>query len=209
MERLCGTESLDADLLGAVVAANGGAAAQGRQAAEDPDLFRDLVGLGRLAFAFVIAGQGPLAYGMPEMFAPSQNLRHHRLLEASSILVTDGRYSGVTKGPCLGHMVPEAYQGGGIGYLRDGDVLRLDLTAGRLDLLDPRAFRAGRPEPMDPHTDTARTALFTARWDRMEARRLEIAACNVLDGVSDASRGVVPQAVDRRAKRPYPVPKGH
>jgi len=82
-----------------------------------------MVESGTLAFALVIAGQGPRAFGMPEMFAPSQYLRHHGvIIERTSIMMTDGRYSGVTKGACVGHVVPEAFGAGGIGALNNGDL---------------------------------------------------------------------------------------
>ncbi|WP_029010809.1 dihydroxy-acid dehydratase [Azospirillum halopraeferens] len=193
VDRLRATGGVDEALIAAVVARNGGT----------PGDFRSLLAGNALSFAFIIAGQGPMAYGMPEMFSPSQNLRHHRLLEASSILMTDGRYSGVTKGACIGHVTPEAYAGGGIGALRDGDLLRLRLSQRRIDLLDRAAFLAGREEPVDPLADPVRRALQAERHARMEHRLLDIAACNVMDLVSDAARGVVPLTVDRRATRDW------
>jgi dihydroxy-acid dehydratase len=195
LERLARTPGLDAGMIARVVARNGGDASE-------TDL-NTLLEKGWLSFAFMISGQGPRAYGMPEMFTPSQTLRHHRVLEASSILMTDGRYSGVTKGACLGHTVPEAFDGGGIGYLADGDVLRLDLAHSRLDVLDAAAFRAGTETAIDPKTIPGRDAIFAERLARMEVRRLDIAACNLMDDVSDAAKGVVPGAVDRRATRPW------
>jgi dihydroxyacid dehydratase/phosphogluconate dehydratase len=196
-DRLARTEGLDPELIARIVARNGG-----DPAIADPYA---LLEKGWLSFAFIIAGQGPRAYGMPEMFTPGQQLRHHRILEASSILMTDGRYSGVTKGACIGHATPEAFDGGGIGYLADGDVLRLDLNGARLDCLDAAQFRAGTETPIDPRTLAGRADLFAARMARMERRRLDIAACNLMDDVSDAARGVVPGAVDRRATRPWRV----
>lgn len=196
-DRLARTEGLDAELIARIVARNGG-----DPAIADPYA---LLEKGWLSFAFIIAGQGPRAYGMPEMFTPGQQLRHHRILEASSILMTDGRYSGVTKGACIGHATPEAFDGGSIGYLADGDVLRLDLNGARLDCLDAAQFRAGTETPIDPRTLAGRADLFAARMARMERRRLDIAACNLMDDVSDAARGVVPGAVDRRATRPWRV----
>ncbi|WP_316976611.1 dihydroxy-acid dehydratase domain-containing protein [Shumkonia mesophila] len=192
VEHLGRTEGLDAALIRAVVTRNGG----------NPDAdHKTMLEKGWLSFAFIIAGQGPRAYGMPEMFAPSQNLRHHRILESSSILMTDGRYSGVTKGACIGHTVPEAFDGGGIGYLHDGDVLRLNLSSARIDLLERAAFLAGEERPLDPAADAGRAPLFVERQARMANRLLDIAACNLMDGVTDAARGVVPLAVDRRATR--------
>jgi dihydroxyacid dehydratase/phosphogluconate dehydratase len=164
---------------------------------------RDMLAQGLLSFAFVIGGQGPEAYGMPEMFAPSQNLRHHRILEASSMLITDGRYSGVTKGACIGHMVPEAFVGGGIGHLQNGDVLRLDLTKLTLDWLDRAAFVAGQEIAANPADLPARAPLFTERQHRMINRQQDIAASNVMDHVSNAARGIVPGVVDRRAVKPW------
>ena len=50
------------------------------------------------------------------------------------LLVTDGRFSGGTTGLCVGHMAPEAVDGGPIAFLRDGDRIRLDVANGRLDV---------------------------------------------------------------------------
>ncbi|SCY72626.1 dihydroxy-acid dehydratase domain-containing protein [Desulfoluna spongiiphila] len=157
-----------------------------------------------LFFALVIAGQGPKAYGMPEMFAPSQNMRHHATLERSAILITDGRYSGVTKGPCIGHVSPEAFDGGGIGALQDGDILCLDLDTGRLDLMDGEAFIKGEAVREDREIAALREDMVTARRQRMETRQLEIAATSLMERTSTAEKGVVPEAVDRRATRRLP-----
>ena len=51
------------------------------------------------------------------------------------LLITDGRFSGATHGPCIGHVAPEATHGGPIALVADGDRIRLDLTARTLDLL--------------------------------------------------------------------------
>jgi dihydroxy-acid dehydratase len=50
-------------------------------------------------------------------------------------LVTDGRFSGATRGFCIGHVGPEAADGGPIALCRDGDVIRIDADAGTIDLL--------------------------------------------------------------------------
>ena len=186
---------LTPSLLGAIARANGGQAMDARS----------MIEAGTLAFAFVIAGQGPAAFGMPEMFAPSQSLRHHGVIEKSSLLMTDGRYSGVTKGACIGHIVPEAYTGGGVGALESGDLLWVRLSEKRIDLLDTSAFLAGCHELAAlPPLLQARQALIDARRARMEARQLQIAACSVMEHVSDAESGVVPLAVHRRATIPWP-----
>jgi dihydroxy-acid dehydratase len=173
-------------------------------AAADEDVL-SMVNSGTLAFAFVIAGQGPRAFGMPEMFAPSQYLRHHGVVERTSIMVTDGRYSGVTKGACVGHMVPEAFEGGGIGALANGDLLWVRLTEKRLDLLDKEAFLRGQMIVPESASFAGRSELIGRRRQQIEKRQLQIAACSLLDSVSNAEFGVVPLAVHRRATLPWPV----
>ena len=56
-------------------------------------------------------------------------------LTSSTALVTDGRFSGSTRGPCVGHVSPEAALGGTIALVRDGDLIEIDIPHGRLDLL--------------------------------------------------------------------------
>ena len=162
-----------------------------------------MIDRGTLAFAFIIAGQGPRAFGMPEMFAPSQYLRHHGVIERSSIMITDGRYSGVTKGACVGHMVPEVFEGGGIGTLMSGDLLWMRLDQRRIDLIDREAFLSGLIEPLPGAPFHERQALLQRRQAAIEARQRQIAACNILDNVSSAEYGVVPLSVHRRATIPW------
>jgi dihydroxy-acid dehydratase len=166
------------------------------------DSFLELVSKGVLAFAFMIAGQGPKAFGMPEMFAPSQNLRHHKLLEGSSLLITDGRYSGVTKGACIGHVTPEAFDGGGIGTLADGDLLWLRIDEQRLDVVDPDSLATGTPVPFTVLPN--REKLVDERHQKMDDRLWQIAASNLMDDVSSAEKGCVPYAVDQRAIKKLP-----
>ena len=162
-----------------------------------------MIDRGTLAFAFIIAGQGPRAFGMPEMFAPSQYLRHHGVIERSSIMITDGRYSGVTKGACVGHMVPEVFEGGGIGTLMSGDLLWMRLDQRRIDVIDREAFLSGRIEALPGAPFHERQALLESRQAAIEARQRQIAACNILDNVSSAEYGVVPLSVHRRATIPW------
>jgi dihydroxyacid dehydratase/phosphogluconate dehydratase len=173
-------------------------------AASDEDVIT-MVNRGTLAFAFVIAGQGPRAFGMPEMFAPSQYLRHHGVVEKTSIMITDGRYSGVTKGACVGHMVPEAFEGGGIGALINGDLLCVRLTEKRIDLLDKAAFVRGEIISPESASFADRRELVASRRAEIERRQLQIAACSILDNVTNAELGVVPLAVDRRATIRWPL----
>jgi dihydroxy-acid dehydratase len=66
------------------------------------------------------------------------------------LLLTDGRFSGGTTGLCVGHVAPEAADGGPIAFLRDGDRIRLDVAKSTLDVLvDPDEF-ASRREGFTP-----------------------------------------------------------
>jgi len=83
----------------------------------------------------VIRYEGPKGGpGMREMLAPTAALMGLGLGD-SVALITDGRFSGGTRGPCIGHISPEAAQGGPIALVRDGDRIRLDIPARRLELL--------------------------------------------------------------------------
>jgi dihydroxy-acid dehydratase len=66
------------------------------------------------------------------------------------LLVTDGRFSGGTTGLCVGHVAPEAADGGPIALVRDGDPIRLDVTRQTLDLLVDEAELAARREGWAP-----------------------------------------------------------
>ena len=55
-------------------------------------------------------------------------------LDADIALVTDGRFSGATKGISIGHVMPEAYFGGPIALVKDGDMIRISLQGGKIDL---------------------------------------------------------------------------
>lgn len=83
----------------------------------------------------VIRYEGPKGGpGMPEMLSVTAALVGMGLAESVS-LVTDGRFSGSTWGPCIGHIVPEAQEGGPIALVRDGDLISIDIPHRKLDLL--------------------------------------------------------------------------
>ncbi len=82
----------------------------------------------------VIRYEGPKGGpGMREMLAPTSAIVGMGLSE-SVALITDGRFSGGTKGPCIGHVSPEAAEGGPIALLQDGDVIKIDIPARRLEV---------------------------------------------------------------------------
>ncbi len=82
----------------------------------------------------VIRYEGPVGGpGMPEMLVPTATISGMGLSE-SVALITDGRFSGATRGPCIGHVAPEAFVGGPIAVLRDGDVVEIDVPARKLSV---------------------------------------------------------------------------
>ena len=101
----------------------------------------------------VIRNEGPAGGpGMREMLATTAALSGQGMGKAVA-LITDGRFSGATRGFCVGHVGPEAAHGGPIGMLRDGDVITIDATTGELsvdlsdeDLASRRAAWAGPRE---------------------------------------------------------------
>src|SRR5947207_15921783 len=83
----------------------------------------------------VIRWEGPKGGpGMREMLAVTGAIKGAGLGK-DVLLLTDGRFSGGTTGLCVGHVAPEAADGGPIALVRDGDRVRLDVAARRLDLL--------------------------------------------------------------------------
>jgi dihydroxy-acid dehydratase len=101
----------------------------------------------------VIRYEGPRGGpGMREMLAPTATLIGMGLGE-SVALITDGRFSGGTRGPCVGHVSPEGMAGGPIAFVKDGDEIELDIPRRRLELkvteaeLQKRKKRWKAPEP--------------------------------------------------------------
>ncbi|MFH1008210.1 MAG: dihydroxy-acid dehydratase [Candidatus Latescibacterota bacterium] len=158
-------------------------------------LLDNMVREGLLKLAVVISGQGPEAYGMPEMFTPMHHINSNGMLRKLAALVSDGRYSGVTYGAAIGHMTPEAKNRGGILYLRTGDVLQLGLTERTMCLLDRKGFREGRANPYAGELSEDRKALGEERLKRIAQRARRIAPTNRMVAVTDAAHGVVPEMV--------------
>ncbi|MEV0841895.1 dihydroxy-acid dehydratase [Actinocatenispora sera] len=83
----------------------------------------------------VIRYEGPRANGMPEMYYAATILSADPALNTTTAIVTDGRYSGAMKGPCVGHVAPEAIEGGAIALVQDGDLVEIDIPERRLAIV--------------------------------------------------------------------------
>ena len=86
------------------------------------------VGNDRVLPGEVIAllGRGPIGAGMPETAQITSALKYTSAL-SRNVLITDGRFSGFSSGPCIGHVGPEALAGGPLAMLRDGDPVRIEI----------------------------------------------------------------------------------
>jgi dihydroxy-acid dehydratase len=98
----------------------------------------------------VIRYEGPKGGpGMREMLAITAAIKGAGLGK-DVLLLTDGRFSGGTTGLCIGHIAPEATDGGPIALLRDGDLIRVDIAARSLELLVEPEELAARKETWQP-----------------------------------------------------------
>ncbi|WRS28953.1 dihydroxy-acid dehydratase [Oscillospiraceae bacterium MB08-C2-2] len=126
----------------------------------------------------VIRYEGPKGGpGMREMLNPTSALAGMKL-DKQVALITDGRFSGASRGASIGHVSPEAAAGGEIGLLQDGDVIEINIPAGTIDVaLAPEELEERRSSFV-PKAAVARTG-WLARYSKL---------------VSAASKGAVMQA---------------
>ncbi len=114
----------------------------------------------------VIRYEGPKGGpGMREMLAITAAIKGAGLGK-DVLLLTDGRFSGGTTGLCIGHIAPEAVDGGPIAFLRDGDVVRVDIAAKTIDLLVPADELAGRRDGWVPLSHSYRRGVL-AKYSKL------------------------------------------
>ena len=89
----------------------------------------------------IIRYEGPKGSGMPEMFYTTEAIASDPLLASTIALLTDGRFSGASKGPAVGHISPEAAEGGPIALVEDGDLIELDIEKRILRLIGVKGQR--------------------------------------------------------------------
>ena len=112
----------------------------------------------------VIRYEGPKANGMPEMYYATAIIAASKELSATCAVVTDGRYSGAAKGPAVGHITPEALDGGPIALVEEGDLIEINVPERRL------AVVGTRDGALAPEQVTALLEARRARWTRPKAR---------------------------------------
>ncbi len=114
----------------------------------------------------VIRYEGPKGGpGMREMLSPTAAIAGMGLID-SVALITDGRFSGGTRGPCIGHVSPEAAQGGPIALVREGDTIEIDISGGKLDLKISKEELEKRRRSWKPPAPKV-TKGYLARYQRL------------------------------------------
>ena len=113
----------------------------------------------------VITYEGPKGGpGMREMLSPTSALAGMGL-DKTVALLTDGRFSGATRGACIGHISPEAADGGPIGLVRDGDMIEIDILNNTLNVLvsdEELKERKKQWKPLPPKIQTGYLARYAA-----------------------------------------------
>ena len=144
----------------------------------------------------IVRNEGPRGGpGMREMLSLTSLLKGMPVGEHVA-LITDGRFSGGTRGLCIGHVSPEAAEGGAIGLLRDGDVIAIDLAARKLDVeVSAEELESRRAEWRAP------APKFTKGWLARYAQLVTSANTGAVLGV--------PAVAVSTYQRPTPVPASH
>ena len=125
----------------------------------------------------VIRYEGPKGGpGMREMLNPTSAIMG-RGLGSSVALITDGRFSGATRGACIGHVCPEAAMGGPIALVEDGDMIEIDINANTISLIvsdEELAKRRAEWKPREPKITTG----YLARYAKLVAPSAKGAVLN-------------------------------
>lgn len=98
--------------------------------------------------AVFIRYEGPKGSGMPEMFYTSEAISSDKELGRSIALITDGRFSGASTGPSIGHVSPEAADGGPIALVEEGDLIHINVIERKLEIVGVQG-QPKTPEEMD------------------------------------------------------------
>lgn len=115
--------------------------------------------------AVFIRYEGPRGTGMPEMFYTGEAICSDPALASSVALITDGRFSGASRGPVIGHVSPEAAAGGPIALVEEGDIIELDVVNRSLAITGVNGVPM-TPEEMDEILAQRKTAWkgFTSKY---------------------------------------------
>ncbi|RVU55460.1 dihydroxy-acid dehydratase [Anaerosphaera multitolerans] len=96
--------------------------------------------------AVFIRYEGPKGSGMPEMFYTTEAISSDEELSRSIALITDGRFSGASKGPAIGHVSPEAADGGPIALVEENDLIKIDIEERLLEIVGVKGEEMSKEE---------------------------------------------------------------
>ena len=122
--------------------------------------------------AVFIRYEGPKGSGMPEMFYTSEAISSDKELGRSIALITDGRFSGASTGPVIGHCSPEAADGGPIALVEEGDLIEIDVMGRSLNIIGIHGEKK-TPEEIDAVLKERRRA-WKARDSRYKSGALRL-----------------------------------
>lgn len=108
--------------------------------------------------AVIIRYEGPRGSGMPEMFYTTEAIASDPDLSSTVALITDGRFSGATKGPAIGHVSPEAQEGGPLALLEEDDLIEINVDERKLAIVGIKG------QPQSEEAVTAELAKRKAAW---------------------------------------------
>lgn len=114
----------------------------------------------------VIRYEGPKGSGMPEMLMTTEAIMNDAKLRSSTVLITDGRFSGATRGPCVGHVSPEAAEGGPIAFIENNDLIELDIENRKLNIIGINGEKATEEEIQKVLEDRKKTWVKPDHSDR-------------------------------------------
>lgn len=122
--------------------------------------------------AVFIRYEGPKGSGMPEMFYTGEAISSDPDLAASIVLITDGRFSGASKGPMIGHVSPEAAEGGPIALVEENDIISFDIDHRTIDIVGVNGVKKS-PEEMS-HILKERKSLWKPREAKYKSGVLKL-----------------------------------
>lgn len=111
--------------------------------------------------------EGPRGSGAPEMFMTTDAIVFDERLNGTVALVTDGRFSGASRGPCVGHVSPEAIDGGPIGLVENGDLIEINIPERQLNIIGV----AGERKTLDEVAKILAARKATWQKPEIKARR--------------------------------------
>ncbi|MDR3049828.1 MAG: dihydroxy-acid dehydratase [Elusimicrobiota bacterium] len=96
--------------------------------------------------AVIIRYEGPKGSGMPEMFYTTEAIASDPKLSSTVALITDGRFSGATRGPAIGHVSPEAQDGGAIALIEESDIIEINVDERKINIIGVKGKKLSSAE---------------------------------------------------------------